>query len=114
MDQYILQFSPRRNANTCQLRAMGNFDFKFKRGTEVSTHISRFRQILKYMERFPGTDTVQLFNSKMIIFDFFPKAWEESFLNKGTGDFDTCKLVDILQHMDQAATTAVDNDENNK
>ena len=82
MDQHDLQFCPRRNTKTCQLWAMNNFDFKFKRGTEVSTHISRFRQILKYAERLPGMDSVQLFDSKMITFDSFPKSWKESFLNK--------------------------------
>ena len=101
-------------AKTCQLRAMGNFDFQFKRGTGVSAHISRFQQILKYTERLPGTDTVQVFNSNMIIFDSFPKAWKESFLNKRTGNFDTYKLVDILQHMNQAATTSVYNNEENR
>ena len=35
-------------------------------------------------------------------------------MNKGTGNFDTCKLVNILQHMDQAATTSTNNDEKNK
>ena len=93
---------------------MGNFDFKFKRGIEVSTHISRFRQILKYTKRLPGVDTGQMFNCKMIIFDSFPKAWNEAFLNKGTGNFDECKLVNILRHMDQSTTIAANNDKKNK
>ena len=51
MDQSILQFCPRQNTKTsCQLWAMGNFDFKFKRGTEVAAHMSRFRQIFKYTD----------------------------------------------------------------
>ena len=50
MEQYVLQFFPRPNTKTCQLWAIGNFDFKFKRGTEVSAHMSRFRQILKYTD----------------------------------------------------------------
>ena len=114
MDQYILQFCTRQNANTCQLCATGNFDFKFKRETEVSAHMSWFQQFLKYTEQLPGTDTVQVFNSKMIMFDSFPKAWKESFLNKGTNIFDTCKLIDIPQQMDQAATTSANNDKKTK
>ena len=111
MDQYVLHFCPGRNAKTCQLRATGNLCFKFKRGIEVSTHISRFRQILKYhAERLPGTDTVQLFDSTMIIFESIPKSWKESFLNKGTGNFDECKLVNIQQYMDQSAIIAANND----
>ena len=93
---------------------MGNFDFKFKRGTEVSTHISRFRQILKYTKCLPGVDNVQIFNCKMIIFDSFPKTWKEAFLNKGTINFNECKLVNILQHMDQSAMIVANNDEKNK
>ena len=77
MDQYALQLCPQRNAKTSQLQAMGNFDFKFKRGPEVSTRISRFRQILEYAKRLPGVDTVQMFNCEITIFDFFPKARKE-------------------------------------
>ena len=114
MEQYILQFCPQQNVKTCQLRSMGNFDFRFKRGTEVAAHMTRFRHILNYTGRLPDSDMLQPFNSKIIIFDSFPKAWKESFLNKDTGNFDTCKLMDILQHMDQAAATAANNDEKNK
>ena len=76
MDQYILQFCPRQNDKTCELCTMGNFDFKFKKGTEISVHMSRLRQILKHTDRLPGSDTLQPFNSKLIIFDSFPKAWK--------------------------------------
>ena len=100
MNQYILQFYPQQNTKTCQLCAMSNFDFKFKRGTEVSAHMSKFRQILKYTDQLPGSNTIQPFDRKLIIPDSFPEAWKESFLSKGPYIFDTCKLVDILQHMD--------------
>ena len=92
---------------------MANFEFKFKRGTEVPAHISRFRQIRKYTKHLPGSDSVQAFDSKMIIFDSFPKAWKEDFLVKETSNFDEYKLVDILQHMDQAATIAANKDMKN-
>ena len=76
--------------------------------------MTRFCQIPKYTDQLPGSDEVQLFNSKVITFDSFPKAWEQFFLDKGNGNFDTCKLVDLLQHMDQLAANPANNDEKNK
>ena len=53
MKQYTLQLSPKKNAKTCQLKAMSSHEFKFKRGTDVAEHITRFQQILKYADRLP-------------------------------------------------------------
>ena len=50
----------------------------------------------------------------MIIFDSFPKAWKEAFKVKGTSYFEECKLVDILQHADQAAAIATNKGMKNK
>ena len=93
---------------------MANYEFKFKRGTEVAAHMTQFHNFLKYTERLPGEDTVQNFESKMITFDSFPKAWKQSFLNKGNGLFDACTLVNIFQHMVGLAVSSANNDEKNK
>ena len=76
--------------------------------------MSRFRQILKYTDQLPWSDTIQPFDSMLIIFDLFSKAWKELLLNKGFYIFDTCKLVDIIQHMDQSAVIATSNDKKSK
>ena len=67
-----------------------------------------------YTERLPGMDTVQNCHSKIIMFDSFPKMWKQSFMNKGNGNFDICKLVNILQDMDGLAVSSANNDEKNK
>ena len=36
MEQHILQFCPRQGAKTLQQGAMVNYEFKFKRGTEMN------------------------------------------------------------------------------
>ena len=74
MEAYTLQFCLRTGAKTLQQKAMANYELKFKRGTEVTAHMTRFRTILKYTNRFPGNDSVQAFDSKLITFDSFPKA----------------------------------------
>ena len=49
MEQYtLLQFSPKKNTKTCQLKAMAGHHFKLKRGADAAKHITRLRQILKY------------------------------------------------------------------
>ena len=53
MGQYILQFYPRQGAKTLQHRAMANYEFKFKRGTEVTAHMTWSCTILKCTERLP-------------------------------------------------------------
>ena len=57
---------------------------------------------------------MQNFESKMITFDLFPKAWKLSFLAQGPGVFDSCKLVNIYQHMVGLALSSATNDEKNK
>ena len=77
MEQYyILQFFPSTDAKTLQQRAMANYKFKFKRGTEVAGHMIQFRTILKYADRLPGDNYVQDFDSKLTTFDSLPKAWK--------------------------------------
>jgi len=114
MEQYTLQYSPKKNSKTCQLKAMAGLEFKFKRGVNVAEHITRLRQILKYTDRLPGRDAVQPFDSKMIIFETFPIAWKQTFLDKSIDSFDSCRIIDIIQHMDQSATKAAYNDQKNK
>ena len=41
MEQYILQYSPKKNSKTCQLKTMAGHEFKFKRGANVAEHITR-------------------------------------------------------------------------
>ena len=114
MEAYILQFCPRTRAQTLQQRAMANYKFKLKIGTEVAAHMTRFRTILKYADRLPGEDFVQDFASKLITSESFPKAWKQSFLAQGPQIFDSYKLVDIYQHMDNLALTSATNNEKNK
>ena len=73
---------------------------KFKTGAGIAEHVTRLRQILKYADRLAGSDTVQPFGSKMIIFETFPTAWKQTFMDKSIDSFDSCRMVDIIQHMD--------------
>ena len=95
MEQCILQFCPRTGAKTLQQRAMANYKFKFKRGTGVAAHMTRFFAILKYTDRLSGDDFVQDFDSKLLTFNSFPKAWKLSFLAQRPQIFDSCKPVNI-------------------
>ena len=92
---------------------MDNYEFKFKRGTEVAAYMAQFHTLLKYTNRLLGNDYVQNFESKVIMFGSFPKASQISFLYQGSGVFDSCKLVDIYQHMDNLALSLTTNDEKN-
>ena len=57
---------------------------------------------------------VQPFDSKMIISETFPTAWKQTFLDKSIDSFDSCRIVNIIQHMNQLATKAAYNDQKNK
>ena len=114
MERNILQFSPKKNAKTCQLKAMACHHLMFKRGADVAEHITWLRQILKYADQHPGRDTVQLFDSKMIISETSPTTWKQTFFDKSIDSFNSCRMVDIIQHMDQSATKVAYNDEKNK
>ena len=56
-EQCVLQFCQRSGAKLLQLRAMGNPDFKFKRGTNVAAHMTCcFHTILKYTGTPPDSE----------------------------------------------------------
>ena len=50
MEVYIIQFCRRTRAKTLQQRAMANYEFKLKRGTEVAVHMTWFKTVLKYTD----------------------------------------------------------------
>ena len=50
----------------------------------------------------------------MIIFETSPTTWKQTFLDKSIDSFDSCRIVNIIQHMDKSATKAAYNDQKNK
>ena len=56
MEQYALQYCPQLGARKMQLRAMTSRGFLYKKGSNVTEHMARYRapSIIKYTILLPG------------------------------------------------------------
>ena len=78
--------------------------------------MTRYRTIYKCIERFLPAGNEQLTQDqiKLLAYDSFPKAWEESFIVRRYTVMDSEHLVDRIQHMEHCAMKFTMNSDKNK
>ena len=80
IEQSVICFCPNTNATLIQLKAMPTPEFKFARGKEVAAHATRLPTIFKYAERLLGEELIPPSNIKLLTYNLFPNAWNDSFI----------------------------------